>query len=457
MAGSPSLSYRCGVTSPRLAVAVLIAVLAAPGGSVSAAEPPFLEPPRLTWDGPKAPWLARRRGDPKLLEPTGHGLRDISRWPAEPPTPEDISVEALAKALKTACTAWMPPSRPGRYAGWILERSRHFGVDPLIVAGLIISQSGCDPRYATEAGVGLAGLYSKMHLSNLKDRRYRYQVFADGAWQSRQVDLTEHLFYDRALAGADGAIYFAAGLLKVATDQCPHNDGAFESVPHRHPVSHVIWGDRVRGAGAEDHVLLARRQLIEHLTGQRAPLTGDFRGAALVSPVDGAPRPLSSGWGDERDGGKRTHKGVDFHSTQGEPVRAVADGTVTFSGFGWRGGGASNVAPAKLAERIEGGGLGKAGVYIKIEHAGDLMSVYMHLNDTAVALGETVRAGQLIGHVGRTGVKASPAHLHFELREAGEHTDPLPHLGPLVFEPEATWQGWRIAYELERQARRGGQ
>ncbi len=442
--------------APRAAsLAALIAVSGAWAPPAGAEEPPPLEAERLTWSGPKAPWMSRRRGDPKLLEPTGTGLRDISRWPAEPPTPEGITADALAAALKTACTSWMPPSRPKRYAAWILEQSAHFGVDPLVVAGLIISQSGCDPRHATEGGVGLSGIYSKMHLSNLKKRVYHYLVFTDGAWQPRQLDLGEHLFYDRALQAAQSSIYFTAGLLKVASDQCPHNDGAFGSVPHRHPVSHVIWGDRVRGTDAEAHALLARRQLIEHLTGRRADLKGSFHGVPLVSPVDGAPRRLTSGFGDERDDGARKHKGVDFQSTQGEPVRAVADGTVVFSGVGWRGGGATNVAPSDLLERIKGKALGKAGVYIKLDHGGDVTSFYMHLVDTAVKRGETVKAGQLIGHVGRTGVKASGAHLHFELRYQNEHEDPLPHLGPIAFDAEATWRGWRIAWELQRRSRRG--
>lgn len=437
----------------RLFPTLLLALLVAWPLPAVAADPSPLEPARLSWDGPKPPWLARRRGVSKVLEPTGHGLRDLTRWPEEPPTPGDITVEALAAGLKVVCPSWMPPKRPARYAGWILERSREFGVDPLVVAGLLVTQGGCDPRHATDAGVGVAGIYPKMHLSHLEDRRYRYQVFDGGTWDPRELDLSRFLFYERALRTAEASIYFAAALLRISGEQCPHNDGAFASVPHRHPVSHVVWGDRVRGTDGEAQVLLARRRLIEHLVGDRADLRGALRGLTLLSPLDGAPRRLTSGFGDDRDEGRRRHQGVDFYSTHGEPVRAVADGTVTFAGAGWRGGGASHIAPAALAKEIDGRALANAGVYIKIDHGDDVLSAYMHLADITVRRGETVRAGQLIGHVGRTGIKASPQHLHFELRVADAHVDPLPHLGPMVFEPDATWRGWRIAWELARTTR----
>ena len=44
--------------------------------------------------------------------------------------------------------------------------------------------------------------------------------------------------------------------------QCPLIDNAFGSVPHRSPVSHFIWGDRVRDAAYEDNVLQVRRRLL---------------------------------------------------------------------------------------------------------------------------------------------------------------------------------------------------
>jgi murein DD-endopeptidase MepM/ murein hydrolase activator NlpD len=48
----------------------------------------------------------------------------------------------------------------------------------------------------------------------------------------------------------------------------------------------------------------------------------------------------------------------------------------------------------------------------------------MHLERYFVASGEQVRAGQTIALVGRTGVKRSPPHLHFEVRLGNKFEDP---------------------------------
>ncbi len=423
---------------------------------VARAEPPELSPQPLTWDGPRAPWIPRRRGDELQLELSDYGLRDLSRWPAEPATPGDIRVDALAAGIRKVCGVWMPPSRPKRYAGWILKHSAAFGVDPLVVAGLIVSQSGCDPGHSSPQGLGLARLYPKMHLSNIRDRVYRYHVWSGAGWDERELPIPKHLFYDRALLSADANIYFTAALVRVSGEMCPHNDGAFSSVPHRHPVSHVVYGDRVRDTDAEEQVLLVRRRLVEHLTGVRADLRGEFHGLALGSPLEGAPRKLTSGYGDERDDGRRKHKGVDFYSSWGEPVYAVADATVTFAGVGWGGGGATNLQPDQLEERTEGKHLAKAGIYLTLDHGEGRTSWYMHLDDYVVRRGEAVKQGQLIGHVGRSGIRASPAHLHFELRRDDDRQDPRPFLGGLVFEAGATWRGLRLEWERERTARREG-
>ena len=60
---------------------------------------------------------------------------------------------------------------------------------------------------------------------------------------------------------------------------------------------------------------------------------------------------------------------------------------------------------------------------------------------TYVVKGQRVTRGEVIGRVGRTGVKRSYAHLHFELRDGLTKVDPLPHLGALVIAPGQTWRG----------------
>jgi murein DD-endopeptidase MepM/ murein hydrolase activator NlpD len=66
---------------------------------------------------------------------------------------------------------------------------------------------------------------------------------------------------------------------------------------------------------------------------------------------------------------------------------------------------------------------------VKIEHDGGFMTVYAHNSDNAVAVGDWVVPGQIIGNVGMTGRATSP-HLHFEIRHDGRVFNPL-YLLPL--------------------------
>ena len=99
----------------------------------------------------------------------------------------------------------------------------------------------------------------------------------------------------------------------------------------------------------------------------------------------------------------RPHTGVDYAAPKGTPVHAVADGTVTFKGWG-------------------GGG----GNTLKIKHAGNLMTGYLHLSGYAkgIVKGSRVSQGQLIGYVGSTGASTGP-HLDYRVWKNGTPIDPL--------------------------------
>ena len=99
----------------------------------------------------------------------------------------------------------------------------------------------------------------------------------------------------------------------------------------------------------------------------------------------------------------RPHTGVDFAAPAGTPVHAVADGTVIFKG--WNGGGGNT---------------------LKIKHAGNLQTAYLHLSKYAkgITQGTRVVQGQLIGYVGSTGASTGP-HLDFRIWKNGTPIDPL--------------------------------
>ena len=99
----------------------------------------------------------------------------------------------------------------------------------------------------------------------------------------------------------------------------------------------------------------------------------------------------------------RAHKGVDLAAPTGTPIRAAADGKISFQG--WK------------------GGYGKV---VMIQHDGTYSTVYGHMSRFSSSLkqGARVKQGDIIGYVGSTGHATGP-HLHYEFRVNGVHKDPL--------------------------------
>ncbi len=109
---------------------------------------------------------------------------------------------------------------------------------------------------------------------------------------------------------------------------------------------------------------------------------------------------------------RRPHNGTDFGAPTGTPVRAVADGRVVRAG--WAGG---------------------HGRFVKLDHDGPWETSYSHLSRITVKRGTRVRQGQVIGHVGASGLATGP-HLHFQMWRDGRFVDPmavdLPRQAPLA-------------------------
>ena len=104
----------------------------------------------------------------------------------------------------------------------------------------------------------------------------------------------------------------------------------------------------------------------------------------------------------------KLHAGVDIKGAKGEPIYASGEGQV-------------------LSANSRRG----YGVVAIVGHDHDHQTLYAHMLRLAVAEGEYVKAGQLVGYVGRTG-HATGYHLHFETRVAGGiPQDPMRYL-PLV-------------------------
>ena len=384
------------------------------------------------------PWRPRRR--PGIRPNYAANGRVVPKdWPAEPKSPSKIDAKRFAKALRNLC-GFMPPGRATKYAGWMLQYGAQFGEDPFLLAGIVHRQSRCRPTVEDQGGLGLTLIRREMH-PNLRKGKYSYRIRQGKGWADRTLVVDRFPFAGPRLLRAEENIYFAAAILAVWRTQHDTIDAEFRQVPHRHHVSHFYWGDRVRSQRDEDRFLLDRRRMLFHYGALPEEKTASVRGVTLGSPLEGAPRVVSSGLGDERDGGDRSHRGADIESIYGEPVRAVADGDVVFAGVDLPG--RQNNVQVRKDEYDEHPrrSLGNGGRFVCLRHhptSGSLRSCYMHLETVEVEAGTTIRRGDVLGTVGRTGMRTSAPHLHFELHDDEGIADPRALLpGILIGDPSA--------------------
>ncbi len=181
----------------------------------------------------------------------------------------------------------------------------------------------------------------------------------------------------------------------------------------------LVYSDTARGEdGSAGRVLYvavlggARNMecfVYRQTNGEFACVTGDDLVHSLtvtngmVTPVNGV---MTSTFGPRRHPILKTvriHKGVDWAAPVGTPIHAAFDGEIVFQGDG-----------------------GEYGNLVRISHTGGRETRYAHMSRFAIAagVGTAVKAGDVIGYIGTTGLSTGP-HLHFELYQGETAMDPL--------------------------------
>jgi murein DD-endopeptidase MepM/ murein hydrolase activator NlpD len=150
--------------------------------------------------------------------------------------------------------------------------------------------------------------------------------------------------------------------------------------------------------------------LIEELerTNDSVPEIKDFlrdqKDEYLATPKgDPASGRITSPYGKRKDpfSGEITfHSGIDISSSLGSPVRATADGVVSYAG------------------RTQ-----ESGNIVILEHGFGFTTIYAHNKSNTVKNRQRVRRGDIIGYVGSTGKSTGP-HVHYEVRKDGRAVDP---------------------------------
>ena len=105
----------------------------------------------------------------------------------------------------------------------------------------------------------------------------------------------------------------------------------------------------------------------------------------------------------------RRHKGIDLGGPLNAPILAAHEGRVVYAGHQFNG----------------------YGNMVLLEFDGQWATLYGHLNRIKVTEGTIVRAGDLLGYMGRTG-HATGVHLHFELMASRQPVDPQAYLPAAV-------------------------
>lgn len=130
----------------------------------------------------------------------------------------------------------------------------------------------------------------------------------------------------------------------------------------------------------------------------------------FIAPCE-AKKGISSGYGG-RDlyGSYDFHLGIDLPGTKGDPIYAADGGEVIWAGY----------TPSY-------------GNSVRIQHDGEVITLYAHMSKLLVSVGDKVYQGQQIGEMGQTGA-AYGVHLHFEIRHGSLTVNPLDY----VVIPEVT-------------------
>jgi murein DD-endopeptidase MepM/ murein hydrolase activator NlpD len=98
------------------------------------------------------------------------------------------------------------------------------------------------------------------------------------------------------------------------------------------------------------------------------------------------------------------HRGIDIGVPTGTPVLAAGGGTIILASY-----------------------QGDCGNMIAIDHHGGLSTIYCHLSQIFVSVGQEIQRGQAIGAAGATGDATGP-HVHFQVMRNGNPVDPMSYL-----------------------------
>jgi len=217
-----------------------------------------------------------------------------------------------------------------------------------------------------------------MAMERLQTRKLRLRVLGD----------------KRALAARAAQVTETRNALVGAANQLNQTKQQHASVLSRLSAQDRAIANEIDQEQAQSARLTAAIQAAQ----THSAVTSTPSAAGLIWPVNGPiTSPFGPRWGS-------FHPGIDIGVPSGTPIHAAAAGTVIYCG--WEQG---------------------YGNFVVLDNGGNLATAYAHQSSIAVACGQHVDQGAIIGFTGCTGMCYGP-HLHFEVRINGSPVDPMGYL-----------------------------
>lgn len=175
----------------------------------------------------------------------------------------------------------------------------------------------------------------------------------------------------------------------------------FQVAAKQYPEEHLTIANQRLVNPPESDLVRIREETARQLAQYRRFTARPLDLSPFVLPVTGR---VSSVFGHRRvlNGQPRNpHSGLDLAADTGTPIHAPAPGAVVLTGE-----------------------LFFNGKTVFLDHGQGLVTMYCHMNAIAVAEGDEVERGQVIGEVGATG-RVTGAHLHWSVSLNGNRVDPV--------------------------------
>lgn len=234
--------------------------------------------------------------------------------------------------------------------------------------------------------------------------------------------------------------------ITVLQDVQQRDDNMYRAIFHADPIPASIRNSGISGMGRYDYLMdlpsseliVSSTQKMDYISKQLYIQSSSFDEIVnlakeqkervlhipSIQPIsDRNLSEVASGYGTRIDpiyGTIRFHAGMDFASKIGTPVYVTGNGTVIHAD--WK------------------QGYGKC---VIVDHGYGFQTLYAHLNDYKVKVGQNVVRGEQIAEVGNTG-KSTGSHLHYEVHVKGQPDNPAKYYF-MDLSPEEYDQMLRIA------------